>query len=155
MNDKTRIVLALLLMFVALFGEKALEFVKKNVEIVNEPTVMVVEPSLENKELVKPIVDIDIAQGDANLLSSFYMELANVVDKDDSIIETTGQFRNFNMMAGPLHFDASLKGKYDFLGSNIDEAIANAIGKESVTMDDDKREDLVEILEAIAWSVNK
>lgn len=155
MSDSVRIVLALVLVVAALFGEKIVDVVKNNVEIVNEPTVQVNEPSLENKDLVKPIVDIDIEQADANLLSAFYVELADVVDKDDSIIETTGQFRNFNMMAGPLHFNTALKGKYDSLGEDIDGAIVNAIGKQSVSMDDDKRQDLVDVLEAIAWSVNQ
>lgn len=155
MNDTTRIVLALVLVVAALFGEKAIEFVKNNVEIVNEPTVMVVEPSMENKELVKPIVDLDIAEDDAKLITAFYLELADVVSDDNSVIKTTEQFRNFNGMAGLLHFNSDLKGKYDSLGSDIDSAIVNAIGKQSTTIDEDKREDLSQILEAIAWSVNQ
>jgi len=155
MNDTTRIVLALVLVVAALFGEKAIEFVKNNVEIVNEPTVMVVEPSMENKELVKPIVDLDIAEDDAKLITAFYLELADVVSDDNSVIKTTEQFRNFNGMAGLLHFNSDLKGKYDSLGSDIDSAIVNAIGKQSTSIDEDKREDLSQILEAVAWSVNQ
>jgi len=155
MNDTTRIVLALVLVVAALFGEKAIEFVKNNVEIVNEPTVMVVEPSMENKELVKPIVDLDIAEDDAKLITAFYLELADVVSDNNSVIKTTEQFRNFNGMAGLLHFNSDLKGKYDSLGSDIDSAIVNAIGKQSTSIDEDKREDLSQILEAVAWSVNQ
>jgi len=110
---------------------------------------------LENKELVKPIIEIEISQEDAELISLFYLELADVIDKDDTIIDSTGQFRNLNTFAGVLHFNTSLLGKYDSLGENIDTAIADAIGKQSVTMDDKKRDDLVEILSAIAWSVKQ
>ena len=155
MSDNVRLFLAFVVMLVGLFGEKAVEFVKDRVEFVDETVYTISEPSLENKELVKPITEIDIAPEDAKLISSFYLELADVIDKDDTIIESTGQFRNLNTFAGILHFNSALLGKYESLGENIDTAIAEAIGKQSVTMDDDKRQDLVEILNAVAWSVNQ
>ena len=83
------------------------------------------------------------------------MELADVIGKDDTIIDSTGQFRNLNTFAGVLHFDTSLLGKYDSLGENIDSAIVNAIGKQDAPMDEDKRADLIEILNAVAWSVTQ
>lgn len=146
--------MALCLVAGALFGEKAIDLVKNNVEIVNDPVVSVDEPSLEYKELVKPITDLDISSDDAKMLSAFYLEMADVIDKDKGVINSTGEFRNFNMMAGMLHFNTSLKGKYETLGEDIDSAIVETIGKQSVSLDD-KREDLVSVLEAIAWSVNK
>ena len=155
MSDSVRIVLALVLVVAALFGEKIVDVVKNNVEIVNEPTVQVVEPSLQYKELVKPIVDIDISGEDADLISSFYVELADVVKKDDGVIDSTGQFRNFNIMAGVLHFNTSIQGKYETLGESVDEAIVNTIGKQSVELDDDKRQDLADVLEAVAWGVTQ
>ena len=155
MSDGSRSFLALCLVVGAVFGEKIVQVVKDNVEIVTDPVVMVAEPSLENKELVQPIVDIDISDKDAALLSAFYLEVADVVEQDEGAIQSTAQFRQFNMLAGPLHFNSNLKGKYDDLGQNIDNAIVNAIGKQSVELDDDKREDLVDVIEAIAWSVNQ
>lgn len=155
MSDGIRIFLALCLVVGAVFGEKIAQVVRDNVEIVTDPVVMVAEPSLENKELVQPIVDIDISSKDAAFLSAFYLEVADVVDKDEGVIQSTAQFRRFNMLAGPLHFNSNLKGKYESLGENIDEAIVNAIGKQSVELDDSKRKDLVDIIEAVAWSVNQ
>ena len=155
MSDNLRIFLALVVIMVGLFGEKAAEFVRDNVEIVDETVYNISEPSLEYKELVKPITEIEISKEDAELISLFYLELADVIDKDDTIIDSTGQFRNLNTFAGVLHFNTSLLGKYDSLGENIDTAIADAIGKQSVTMDEKKRDDLVEILSAIAWSVKQ
>jgi hypothetical protein len=155
MSDNLRIFLALVVIVVGLFGEKAAEFVKDNVEIVDESVYTITEPSLENKELVKPITETEISQEDAKLISSFYLELADVIDKDDTIIDSTGQFRNLNTFAGVLHFDTSLLGKYDSLGENIDSAIVNAIGKQDAPMDEDKRADLIEILNAVAWSVTQ
>lgn len=155
MSDNTRLTLAIALVIIGLFGEKVAQLVKDNVEIVDETVSLVDEPSLENKELVKPITEIDIEPQDSELISSFYLELSDVINKDDSIIQYTEQFRNLNTFAGVLHFNTSLLGKYENLGEKIDSAIANAIGKQNVTMDEDKREDLVEILNAVAWSVTK
>ena len=155
MSDNVRLFLAFVVMIVGLFGEKVADFVKDNVEIVNEPVYTITEPSLENKELVKPIIEIEISQQDAELISSFYLELADVIGKDDTIIDSTGQFRNLNTFAGVLHFNTSLLGKYDSLGESIDAAIADAIGKQSVAMDEKKRDDLIDILSAIAWSVKQ
>lgn len=155
MSENIRLTLAIIVLLVGLFGEKAVQFVKDNVEIVDGVTYTVSEPSLEIKELVKPITEIDITPQDSELISSFYLELSDVINKDDSIIEYTEQFRNLNTFAGVLHFDTSMRGKYEGLGEKIDSAIADAIGKQNVSMDDDKREDLVEILSAIAWSVTK
>jgi len=154
MSDSLRIFLALCLVVGALFGEKVIDAVKNNVEIVNDPVVSVDEPSLEFKELVKPITDLNIATDDAQMLSAFYLELADVIKQDSDVIDSTGEFRNFNIMAGMLHFNTSLKDKYDTLGEDIDTAIVETIGKQSVSLED-KREDLVSVLEAIAWSVNK
>ena len=155
MSDNVRLFLAFVVMLVGLFGEKAVEFVKDRVEFVDETVYTISEPSLENKELVKPITEIDITPEDAKLISSFYLELADVIDKDDTIIDSTGQFRNLNTFAGVLHFNTSLVGKYESLGESIDSAIVNAIGKQNVTLDDSKRGDLVEVLNAVAWSVTK
>lgn len=155
MSENIRLTLAIIVLLVGLFGEKAVQLVKDNVEIVDGVTYTVTEPSLENKELVKPITEIDIEPQDSELISSFYLELSDVINKDDSIIQYTEQFRNLNTFAGVLHFDTSMRGKYEGLGEKIDSAIADAIGKQNVSMDEDKREDLVEILNAVAWSVTK
>lgn len=155
MNENTRLILATAVLLVGLFGEKFVQLVKDNVEIVDGVTYTVGEPSLENRELVKPITEINIEPQDAELISSFYLELSDVILKDDTIIEYTEQFRNLNTFAGVLHFNTSLLGKYENLGEKIDSAIADAIGKQNVAMDKDKREDLSEILNAIAWSVSK
>lgn len=138
MNENTRLILATAVLLVGLFGEKFVQLVKDNVEIVDDVTYTVGEPSLENRELVKPITEINIEPQDAELISSFYLELSDVILKDDTIIEYTEQFRNLNTFAGVLHFNTSLLGKYENLGEKIDSAIADAIGKQNVAMDKDK-----------------
>tara|TARA_B100002019_G_scaffold149414_1_gene128580 strand:+ start:4957 stop:5424 length:468 start_codon:yes stop_codon:yes gene_type:complete len=155
MNDNVRIILAIALVLIALFGEKAAQLVNDNVEIVDDVISLVDEPSMENKELVKPITEINIESKDAELISLFYLELSDVINKDDSIIEYTEQFRNLNTFAGVLHFNTSLRDKYENLGEKIDSAIANAIGKQNVAMNQEKRKDLIDVLNAVAWSVTQ
>ena len=155
MSENVRLTLAIIVLLVGLFGEKAVQFVKDNVEIVDGVTYSVSEPSIEYKELVKPITEIEISKEDSELISSFYLELSDVISKDDSIIEYTEQFRNLNTFAGVLHFNSSLLGKYESLGKNIDLAIAETIGKQNFNLADNKRKDLAEVLNAVAWSVTQ
>ena len=156
MSNQLRTILAAVLCAVALFGEPVFEWVKNNVDTVNVvPDATVDEPSLENKELVDDIVKIDFSKEDADLVSCFFLELADVVGNDDKIIKTTGQFANFNVMAGILHFDTEFAGKYEGFGDAVEYAVQNAIGLENQSLTDSKRQDLVDVLEAVAWGVNQ
>ena len=157
MGSKTRLFIAMVLCVVGLFGEPIFEKLK-NIDI---PTPNVVpdegvdEPSLEYKTLVQDIVDVDIDRADASLMKQFFLELASVIENDSQFIKTTGQFRTFNITAGGLNFNNKLKSKYPNLGEYIDEAIIASIGKEDVSMDSRKRQDLVDCLNAVAWGVSK
>jgi hypothetical protein len=156
MSNQLRTILAAVLCAVALFGEPVFEWVKNNVDTVNVvPDATVNEPSLENKELVDDIVKIDFSKEDADLVSCFFLELADVVGDDDKIIKTTGQFASFNVMAGILHFDTEFAGKYEGFGDAVEYAVQNAIGLENQSLTDSKRQDLVDVLEAVAWGVNQ
>lgn len=149
-------ILAALLCFTAFFGESILDFVKNNVEIVDDtPAVpLLVEPSMTYKELVKNIVNMDIEKSDAKQISDFFSELSSVVNNDPGFIKTTGEFRQFNMTAGGLNFAGiELKNKYPNLGEEIDEAIGNSIGMQDQELSSDKRSELIKCLNAIAWAV--
>lgn len=152
---KPRLFLGLALVVIGLFGESLWESVKNINWPKPDDTVTIVEPSMELKTLVQPIVDEDISSEDAALMGAFFEELASVVANDSEFIQTTGQFRTFNVTAGGLNFNKQLKNKYENLGENIDAAIMEAIGKESVSMDDEKRSDLTEVLMAVAWGVKQ
>jgi len=155
MSNQLRTILAAILCAVAFLGEPAYEWIKNNVEVVNTPTVTIDERSMEDKELVEDIVKIDFSKEDADLVSCFFLELADVVGDDEDVIKSTGQFSNFNLMAGLLHFNTDFAGKYDGFGESVEYAVQNAIGLDNKPLTDGKREDLVNILEAIAWSVNQ
>lgn len=157
MNNQSKLILAVILCAVGLFGEKAME-VLKHLPSVPKPTPVVInvdEPSLEYKTAVKDIVAIDIKPEDADLINCFFLEVADVVKNDIAFIKTTGQFREFSSTAGGLNFNTSLKNKYENLGEAIDSAIVSCIGKQDVAMDETKRNNLVKCLQAIAWGVKQ
>jgi len=154
MTNKFKIILALVLCATAFLGEPILNWVKNNVEVVNTPSVDIAEPSLTYKGLVKDIVDVDISREDAKQISDFFAELASVVDYDPGFIQTTGNFRDFNMTAGGLNFAGiELKNKYPNLGEEIDKAIESSVGVQDQELSPTKRAELVKCLNAIAWAV--
>ena len=169
MSSLVKIVLIITLLTTALFGQKIVDLVNNNVDIVwpnptpepepapNPFTPAVIDaPSIANQELVKPIVDIDVSDVDAVRITNFFLELANVVETDPGFITTTGMFREFNMTAGGLNFAGlELKDKYPTLGEAIDAAIVATIGKESKPLDAVNKKALVDCLRAVAWAVHQ
>ncbi len=156
MSKYLKLSVAVLLVVGALFGEPIVEFLKDNVEIINTPSVNVDEPSLEYRTLVQDIVAIDISNSDARHISDFFSQLSDVVWLDPGFIKTTGVFREFNIKAGGLNFAGlELKNKYPSLGEEIDEVIINSIGKEDVELTTEKRKNLRDCLNAVAWGVHQ
>ena len=156
MSSMIKLGLALILTVAALFGEQIVEVIKNNVDIINTPSVDVDEPALEYKTLVDNIVNIEIKNEDAKQVSDFFLELSNVVSTDSDLLNTTEQFREFNMMAGGLNFAGlDLKDRYPELGEEIDKAIVNTTGLEDSELTDKKRKNLCDCLNAVAWGVHQ
>ena len=156
MSKKIRLILALILVGASLFGEKIIEIVKNNVEIVNVPSVNVDEPTLEYKTLVKNITNMDIEKDHARQISDFFLELSDVVWSDPGFLDSTGKFREFNIKSGGLNFAGlELKDKYPSLGEEIDKVIINTIGLEDSELTDEKRKNLRDCLNAVAWGVHQ
>ena len=156
MSKKIRLILALILVGASLFGEKIIEIVKNNVEIVNVPSVNVDEPTLEYKTLVKNITNMDIEKDHARQISDFFLELSDVVWSDPGFLDSTGKFREFNIKSGGLNFAGlELKDKYPSLGEEIVKVIINTIGLEDSELTDEKRKNLRDCLNAVAWGVHQ
>ena len=156
MSNTIKLVLAVLLTVAALFGEQVVEIIKNNIEIVNTPSVNVDEPTLEYKTLVQKIVDIDIEKEDARQISDFFLEVSDVVSSDPGFLDSTGKFREFNIKSGGLNFAGlELKDKYPSLGEEIDKVVVNTIGLEDSELTDEKRKDLSDCLNAVAWGVHQ
>ena len=156
MSKKIRLILALILVGESLFGEKIIEIVKKNVEIVNVPSVNVDEPTLEYKTLVKNITNMDIEKDHARQISDFFLELSDVVWSDPGFLDSKRKFREFNIKSVGLNFAGlELKDKYPSLGEEIDKVIINTIGLEESELTDEKRKNLRDCLNAVAWGVHQ
>lgn len=148
-----------MLVVAGLFGEQAMGFVKTlNIDWggTSNPEVVVVEPAAEYKEMVKPIVDIDFSKEHEKAISGYFNEVASVLENDPGFVKTTGQFRDFNIMAGQLNFTGTgLKDAYPNFGELVDEGIIEAIGIENKSLSKENRDSLVSVLRAIAWSVQQ
>jgi len=159
MSKGVKIILLIVLVIGGLWGEKIVDLVKNNVEIVlpsPTPTVPIDEPSIAFKSAVLPISELYITPADASQISNFFLELASVVKNDPGFIVSTSIFREFNITSGGLNFaGTTLKNKYPNLGEMIDTTIVLTVGKESVPLDPAKRSDLVDCLKAIAWAVHQ
>ena len=143
MNDKRNAIFGIAiftLVMISFFGKQIAEILSQ-IEI-NPPVV--VDP------------DLDIPNSDASQIHDFFVQLADVVLHDDGLIATTGQFREFNRVAGGLNFGGlEMKNKYPDLGEEIDDLIMQALGPENSGMDASKRSKLVRTLNAIAWAVTQ
>ena len=79
-----------------------------------------------------------------------------MVRDDPGLIDTTEKFRRFNSTAGQINFAGqSLKDKYNGLGKAIDDLIKETIGNNNVEFDQEKRDKLVHLLKAIAWTLRQ
>lgn len=159
MNDKRNAIFGIAiftLVMISFFGKQIAEILSQ-IEI-NPPVV--VDPDLDipnsDKLLVDNIVGMEISGSDASQIHDFFVQLADVVLHDDGLIATTGQFREFNRVAGGLNFGGlEMKNKYPDLGEEIDDLIMQALGPENSGMDASKRSKLVRTLNAIAWAVTQ
>ena len=156
MSKTVKLILAMLLTVDALFGEQIVDIIKNNVEIINTPSVNVDEPTLEYKTLFQNIVAMTVEKKDAIQISEFFLEVADVVESDPGFLASTGKFREFNIKSGGLNFAGlELKDKYPNLGEEIDTAVVNTIGLEDSALTGEKRKDLCDCLNAIAWGVHQ
>lgn len=154
MTNSIKIILIACLLVGAFFGEDIAKNLQNYIPLVNNEKVEIPTPSIEYKTLVQGIKNTKIDKKDANQIRDFFWQLSQVVQSDPGFIKTTGQFREFNIVAGGLNFAGlALKNKYPNLGEEIDGVITTAMGKENLPLTPQKRNNLKKILEAIAWSV--
>lgn len=162
MSDSTKLTLAIILVAAGILWPKVKDSIDLNDpkfgnSLVNVVFEKVEEPSDAMKENVAGISDLVVGESadvDRIRLAQFYAQLSNVIRNEPGMLKSTEQFRTFNSTSGQINFAGiSLKGKYDGLGQAIDEAIANVIGLENVSLDVDRRDDLSKVLAAISWEL--
>lgn len=126
------------------------------VEVDNYETVD--EPTAEYKSKVEGLSDLVVGEDsarDKKLISQFYAQFSKIIE-NSNFLETTQQFRAYNINAGKLNFaGVSLVGKYVGLGEKIDSVIVEVIGKKNGKLTSEMKSNLSDTLAAISWEMNK
>lgn len=114
------------------------------------------EPTAEYKSKASGIGDLIVGEDsarDKKMISQFYAQFSKIIENSD-FLETTQQFRSYNVNAGKLNFSGvSLAGKYSGLAEKIDGVIINEIGKQNKKFDSSDKKNLSNILAAISWDI--
>jgi len=88
---------------------------------------------------------------DRQRVHQFYAAVADVVDRDQKVIATVGQFRRVHANSLDLAFNGTdLPGKYVGLDAAIEAVLVQAVGKEEVALTPEKRQALVAALKGVA-----
>lgn len=91
------------------------------------------------------------SSADKARVAAFYSAMADVVDRDQKVIATVGQFRKVHANSLDLAFRGTdLPGKYAGLDTAIEGDLVQAIGREDVALTSDKRQALVAALKGVA-----
>jgi len=158
MSRQAKMIIAIVCIGLGLFWNQIPDFINRARDTSNV-SVSITEPSSDLQETVKDIPTLvtgDDAAKDKLLISDYFNQLANVVRDDPGLIDTTEKFRRFNSTAGQINFAGqSLKDKYNGLGKAIDDLIKETIGNNNVEFDQEKRDKLVHLLKAIAWTLRQ
>ena len=158
MSRQAKVIIAIICIGLGLFWNQIPDLISR-VEHAPNASVSITEPTPELQQIVKGIPTLvagEDAKKDKLLISDYFNQLANVVRDEPGLIDTTEKFRRFNSTAGQINFAGqSLKDKYNGLGKAIDDLIKNTIGNDNVELNQEKRDNLVRLLKAIAWTLRQ
>jgi len=113
------------------------------------------EPTAELKEATKSLVGIISDPVDAVDAAQFYVDFADVIERDKDVIKTTGTIREGFVRAETLMLQRTeLIGKYPGFGDAKDAVLEEHLGLEDVQLSEEKRAAAVAIFRAIAWSIH-
>jgi hypothetical protein len=114
-------------------------------------------PSLKPVPPVPPVVGpVSVAmkpasKQDRQRVSAFYSALADVVERDATLIPTVGDFRSVHSRSLDAAFKGTdLPGKYPGLDAAIDGQLTTAVGKDDVPLPPAKRQALVQALKDVS-----
>jgi hypothetical protein len=106
-------------------------------------------------DAVTPVQSI-LAKADAEdklNLARLWREDAQIIQGDDSVIQTTADVRRANGIAGKL-MTLHLKGKYAGLAAAVDNAFAKVVGMDAKPLDSQTRQDVVSVFNGLSWAAN-
>lgn len=84
-------------------------------------------------------------------VAAFYSAMADVVERDKSVVPTVGDFRTLHARSLDLAFKGTdLPGKYRGLDVAINATLVDAIGTDNTGLSEEKRAALVAALQKVA-----
>lgn len=93
----------------------------------------------------------DATSEDRKRVASFYVAMADVMERDDGVVATVGQFREVHSRSLDLAFNGTdLPGKYKGLDQAIDQQLVTAVGTADVPLTPEKRAALVQALKGVS-----
>ena len=127
-------------------------------DVVTEPTVVpqVSEdtPSAELQVLVSPLRELGMSEKDAAKASKFFLDFADVLSRDDSVIKTTSDIREGYIRAETLMLQRTeMVGKYPGFGQVKDDILVEILGLDRLPLTPEKRSKAVEVFKAMAWAL--
>ncbi len=93
----------------------------------------------------------------ASLWGDHFRDFAKYLIANEKIIKTNADVRNANMATGQALFDQYFHtaGTNKQFSNAVDAAMEKIITKDNVKLTDEKRKELVEVLNAMAWAAYK
>ena len=111
-------------------------------------------PSAEMQTLVGPLRDVAMDQKDAAKAAKFFLDFADVISRDDSVLKTTEDIREGYIRAETLMLQKTeMVGKYPGFGKVKDDILAETLGLDRVLLTPEKRSKAVEVFKAMAWAL--
>ena len=111
-------------------------------------------PSAEMQALVSPLRNLAMDQKDASKAAKFFLDFADVISRDDSILKTTEDIREGYIRAETLMLQKTeMVGKYPGFGEAKDNILAEVLGLDRVLLTSEKRSKAVEVFKAMAWAL--
>ena len=111
-------------------------------------------PSVALQQKVAPLKGVISAPEDAVLAASFFEAFADVIERDDSIITTTGTLREGYIRAETLMLQKTdMVGRYPGFGAKKDAVLEEVLGLDNVALTPEKRQEAVDVFKAIAWVI--
>lgn len=111
-------------------------------------------PSAEMQALVSPLRSLTMEQKDAAKAAKFFLDFADVISRDDSVLKTTADIREGYIRAETLMLQRTdMVGKYPGFGQVKDNILAETLGLDRLPLTPEKRSKAVEAFKAMAWAL--
>mgnify|MGYP003120470515 FL=1 len=148
-----RTIIGLVVIVVGLFWVQIQEGIPDIVPNDNIPVVITIdEPSQEIKEKVSSIADLVTDEKDRFNLCIFNKVFAERVKDYDADAQ---QINDVYTEAAKCFFGETLKGKYEGYGSKVTKLMSDILGTENHTLTQKEKDDLSNVFNGLAWSLNK